>query len=52
MSLYDAIFRYAGLDAVFSDRSTLQRMLDFEGALARAEATVGVIPAGSANIIS
>ncbi|MGB8323510.1 MAG: 3-carboxy-cis,cis-muconate cycloisomerase [Candidatus Acidiferrum sp.] len=52
MSLYDPLFRYAGLDAVFSDRSTLQRMLDFEGALARAEAAVGVIPAGSANIIS
>ena len=52
MSLYDALFRYVGLDSVFSDRSTLQRMLDFEGALARAEAVVGVIPVGSANIIS
>ena len=30
--------------AVYDDAATLQNMLDFEAALARAEATVGVIP--------
>ena len=32
--------------AVVDDRAHLQRMLDFEAALARAEAAVAVIPAG------
>jgi 3-carboxy-cis,cis-muconate cycloisomerase len=35
------------LSAVFSDASVLQAMLDFEAALARAEARSGVIPAGA-----
>jgi 3-carboxy-cis,cis-muconate cycloisomerase len=38
--------------AIFSDHSRLQGMLDFEAALARAEARVGVIPAAAAAAIS
>jgi len=34
----------AAMRAVCDDRSTLQNMLDFEAALARAEAAIGVIP--------
>jgi 3-carboxy-cis,cis-muconate cycloisomerase len=37
--------------ATMTDRARLQRMLDFEAALARAEAAVGVIPAGAARAI-
>ena len=36
---------------LFSDQSVLQAMLDFESALARAEARVGVIPRSAANAI-
>src|SRR5438105_14225534 len=36
---------------VFSDRAHFQRMLDFEAALARAEAVVGVIPSDAADTI-
>src|SRR6516225_1072467 len=38
--------------AVCDDATTLQHMLDFEAALARAEATVGVIPEGAARAIT
>jgi len=37
----------AAMRAVCDDRSTLQNMLDFEAALARAEAATGVIPASA-----
>jgi len=37
---------------IFADASLLQAMLDFETALARAEASLGVIPSGAANAIS
>ncbi|WFU75964.1 MULTISPECIES: 3-carboxy-cis,cis-muconate cycloisomerase [unclassified Bradyrhizobium] len=37
--------------AICDDRSTLQYMLDFEAALARAEAATGVIPASAAGPI-
>ena len=40
------------MNEVFSDAARLQRMLDFEGALARAEARCGVIPAAAAAAIS
>jgi 3-carboxy-cis,cis-muconate cycloisomerase len=39
------------MSAVFSDRARLQGMLDFEAALARAEGSVGLIPAAAAEII-
>jgi 3-carboxy-cis,cis-muconate cycloisomerase len=37
----------AAMRAICDDRATLQSMLDFEAALARAEAATGVIPAGA-----
>ncbi|MBA1274745.1 3-carboxy-cis,cis-muconate cycloisomerase [Stutzerimonas azotifigens] len=43
--LFDAYFTGAAMREVFSDHGRLQGMLDFEAALARAEARVGVIPA-------
>ncbi|MDV6764291.1 hypothetical protein FA543_10220 [Pseudomonas aeruginosa] len=43
--LFDAYFMAAPMRAVFSDRGRLQGMLDFEAALARAEARTGVVPA-------
>jgi 3-carboxy-cis,cis-muconate cycloisomerase len=41
----------AAMRAVCDDRACLQHMLDFEAALARAEAATGVIPAGAAGPI-
>jgi len=38
------MFSSAAMRAIVDDRARLQRMLDFEAALARAEAAVGVIP--------
>jgi 3-carboxy-cis,cis-muconate cycloisomerase len=52
MRLFDKLFRYAAIDLIFSDREYLQALLDFEAALARAEAKAGVIPAGDAQIIA
>jgi 3-carboxy-cis,cis-muconate cycloisomerase len=52
MNLLDPLFRSPAVDVVFSDRSTLQGMLDFEAALARAEARVGVIPQAAATAIA
>jgi 3-carboxy-cis,cis-muconate cycloisomerase len=40
------------MDGVFSDRARLQGLLDFEAALARTEARLGVIPAGAAQPIA
>ncbi|AJE20686.1 3-carboxy-cis,cis-muconate cycloisomerase [Azotobacter chroococcum] len=45
--LFDAYFTSAPMRAVFSDHGRLQGMLDFEAALARAEAQVGLIPAAA-----
>src|SRR4051795_7688677 len=42
----------AAMRAVCDDAATLQHMLDFEAALARAEAAVGVIPASAAARIA
>ncbi|WP_312935898.1 3-carboxy-cis,cis-muconate cycloisomerase [Pseudomonas sp.] len=42
--LFDAYFTAAPMREVFSDRGRLQGMLDFEAALARAEASVGLVP--------
>ncbi|HWE60388.1 MAG TPA: 3-carboxy-cis,cis-muconate cycloisomerase, partial [Chloroflexota bacterium] len=42
--LFDPLFTTDRMRAIFSDRGRLQGMLDFEAALARAEARVGVIP--------
>jgi 3-carboxy-cis,cis-muconate cycloisomerase len=44
MTLFDELFSYEALQRVFSDESGVQSMLNFEAALARAEARTGVIP--------
>jgi 3-carboxy-cis,cis-muconate cycloisomerase len=44
-TLLGQLFGDAEIDALFGDRARLQGMLDFEAALARAEARCGVIPA-------
>lgn len=50
--LYGGLFADAQMQALFSDRATLQGMLDFEAALARDEAAEGVIPADAAAAIA
>lgn len=50
--LLDPLFGAAESDAIFSDRARLQGMLDFEAALARAEAKVDVIPAAAGPAIA
>src|SRR5271170_2942888 len=42
----------AAMRAICDDAACLQRMLDFEAALARAEAATGVIPASAADAIT
>jgi 3-carboxy-cis,cis-muconate cycloisomerase len=41
----------AAMRAILDDRARLQRMLDFEAALTRAEAAIGVIPASAVDAI-
>ena len=43
-SLTDGLFSSEGMQSIFSDRNTIQRMLDVEAALARALAVEDVIP--------
>jgi 3-carboxy-cis,cis-muconate cycloisomerase len=52
MNLLDGLFRSQAIDSLFTDTATLQGMLDFEAALARAEARVGVIPVAAAPAIA
>ena len=52
MALLDGLFSSTKIGEIFSDHTRLQRMLDFEGALARAEARCGVIPAEAAQVIA
>jgi 3-carboxy-cis,cis-muconate cycloisomerase len=49
--LFDRYFTQEGMREVFSDRGRVQGMLDFEAALARAEASIGAIPAEVVNDI-
>jgi 3-carboxy-cis,cis-muconate cycloisomerase len=51
MNLLDPLFRSQAVDKIFSNRATLQGMLDFEAALARAEARAGFMPASAAPAI-
>jgi 3-carboxy-cis,cis-muconate cycloisomerase len=51
MNLLDPLFRSQAVEKVFSNRATLQAMLDFEAALARAEARAGFIPPTAAPAI-
>lgn len=48
----DTLFTTDAMRMVFSERARIQRMLDFEAALAQAEAAVGVIPKGAADAIT
>jgi 3-carboxy-cis,cis-muconate cycloisomerase len=50
--LLTPLFRWDEVEALFSDRARLQAMLDFEAALARAEAKHGVIPEAAAAAIA
>lgn len=50
--LYGNLFADPEMADLFSDRATLQGMLDFEAALARDEAAEGLIPAGAAGPIA
>lgn len=52
MTLLGPLFAPDEIRAAFSDRACLQGMLDFEAALARAEARVGVIPKDAAPAIA
>jgi len=45
--LFDAYFTAPAMRAIFCDAGRVQGMLDFEAALARAEARVGLIPAAA-----
>ena len=50
--LLDSLFTSQAMDSVFSDRAHVQGMLDFDAALARAEAKAGIIPARAAEAIA
>ena len=52
MELLDQLFRSPEVEKSFSSRACLQGMLDFEVALARAEAKTGVIPSSAAKSIA
>lgn len=52
MSLLQHLFRWDAVEDLFSDRARVQSMLDFEAALARAEARMGVIPEPAAPAIA
>jgi len=52
MALLDPLFGSAAMGEVFSDAARIQRMLDFEAALARTEARCGVIPTAAAPAIA
>jgi 3-carboxy-cis,cis-muconate cycloisomerase len=50
--LMDSMATTQSLASLFSDQSVLQAMLDFEIALARAEARCGIIPESAAEVIA
>jgi 3-carboxy-cis,cis-muconate cycloisomerase len=52
MALFDLLFGSPAMREVFSDAARVQRMLDFEAALARAEARCGVVPEAAAPKIA
>ncbi|WP_429001630.1 3-carboxy-cis,cis-muconate cycloisomerase [Xanthomonas arboricola] len=51
-SLLGSLFGEPACDALFDDAARVQAMLQFESALARAQAQCGVIPAGAAHAIA
>jgi 3-carboxy-cis,cis-muconate cycloisomerase len=52
MTLLDPLFRWEAVAKLFREDNYLQKMLDFEAALARAEAGSGIIPSSAANTIA
>jgi 3-carboxy-cis,cis-muconate cycloisomerase len=52
MTLLGRLFRWDAVEQFLDDRSRVQSLLDFEAALARAEARTGVIPAAAAPVIA
>jgi 3-carboxy-cis,cis-muconate cycloisomerase len=52
MNLLDPLFRWEPVAKLFRDDDYLQRMLDFEAALAHAEASSGIIPSSAASAIA
>lgn len=52
MTLFDELFSYKALEQILSDESRVAGMLQFEAALAKAEARAGVIPEGAAREIA
>ncbi|MBA1244725.1 3-carboxy-cis,cis-muconate cycloisomerase [Pseudomonas japonica] len=50
-SLFDAYFSAADMRRIFSDEGRIQGMLDFEAALARAQARTGLIPSDVPAVI-
>jgi 3-carboxy-cis,cis-muconate cycloisomerase len=52
MSLFDDLFSFKELQEILSDERRIQRMLDFEAGLAKAEACAGAIPEGAARKIA
>jgi 3-carboxy-cis,cis-muconate cycloisomerase len=52
MRLLQPLFRWDPVEAQFSNHARVQGLLDFEAALARAEARAGVIPASAAAPIA
>jgi 3-carboxy-cis,cis-muconate cycloisomerase len=51
MTLLGPLFRWDAIEPSLSDRARVQAMLDFEAALARAEASTAVIPVSAAPAI-
>jgi len=52
MSLFDELFSFAELEQILSDEARIKRMLEFEAALAKAEAHAGAIPEGASRKIA
>jgi 3-carboxy-cis,cis-muconate cycloisomerase len=52
MALFDDLFYSGPMLAIFSDENRLRRMLDFESALASAEAACGLVPESAARAIA
>ncbi len=52
MRLIESLATTEALSNLFSDESILRAMLDFEVALARVEAQLGVIPRAAAGVIA
>jgi 3-carboxy-cis,cis-muconate cycloisomerase len=52
MSLFDELFSFTELQRVLSDEARIHAMLQFEAALAKAEARAGIVPEDAANRIA